>query len=165
VATVFISHASADTDVALRVERWLTDAGHAVLLDRSVQSGIGLGDDWRLRIEAWLRAADAMVCLVTAAYVASQWGVYEIAAARTQGCLVLPLVVGARRPPPPNWRRCSTPLSPTPPTNGPGKPCSRPCGDSTTRAASAGPTADHRSPASRPSTATGEGCSAAAPPM
>jgi Novel STAND NTPase 1/TIR domain len=100
VATVFISHASADTDVALRVERWLTDAGHAVLLDRSVQSGIGLGDDWRLRIEAWLRAADAMVCLVTAAYVASQWGVYEIAAARTQGCLVLPLVVepGVRHP-------------------------------------------------------------------
>jgi len=164
VATVFISHASADTDVALRVERWLTDAGHAVLLDRSVQSGIGLGDDWRLRIEAWLRAADAMVCLVTAAYVASQWGVYEIAAARTQGCLVLPLVVepGVRHPQletlqhtaladPADERVRETVLAP--------------CGDSTTRAASAGPTADHRSPASRPSTATGEGCSAAAPPM
>ena len=93
MATVFISHASADTDVALRVERWLTDAGHTVLLDRSVQSGIRLGDDWRLRIEAWLRDADAMVCLMTAAYMASPWGVYEVGAARTQGCLVLPLVV------------------------------------------------------------------------
>ena len=39
MATVFISHASADTDVALRVERWLTDAGHTVLLDRSVAVG------------------------------------------------------------------------------------------------------------------------------
>ncbi len=67
MATVFISHASADTDVALRVERWLTDAGHTVLLDRSVESGIRLGEDWRLRIEAWLREADAMVCLITKA--------------------------------------------------------------------------------------------------
>ena len=93
MATVFISHASADTDVALRVERWLTDAGHTVLLDRSVESGIGLGEDWRLRIEAWLRAADAMVCLITKAYAGSPWCAYEIGAAKTQGCAVLPLVV------------------------------------------------------------------------
>ena len=165
MATVFISHASADTDVALRVERWLTDAGHAVLLDRSVQSGIGLGDDWRLRIEAWLRAADAMVCLVTAAYVASQWGVYEIARrADTRAVPVLPLVVEpeVRHPQLADAaaHRSRRPRRRT----GPGNRTRRRCGDSMTRAASAGPTADHRSPASRPSTATGEGCSAAAPP-
>ena len=93
MATVFISHASADTDVALRVERWLTDAGHTVLLDRSVESGIRLGEDWRLRIEAWLREADAMVCLITKAYTGSPWCAYEVGAAKTQGCAVLPLVV------------------------------------------------------------------------
>lgn len=100
MATVFISHASADTDVALRVERWLTDAGHTVLLDRSVESGIRLGEDWRLRIETWLREADAMVCLITKAYTGSPWCAYEVGAAKTQGCAVLPLVVepNAARP-------------------------------------------------------------------
>ena len=91
MATVFISHAGVDTASARLVERWLVEDRHTVRLDRSADGGIPIGDVWRQRLNGWLREADAMVCIVTAAYVASPWCAYEIGAAVTRGCRVLPL--------------------------------------------------------------------------
>jgi WD40 repeat protein len=91
VATVFISHAGVDTASARLVERWLVEDRHTVRLDRSADGGIPIGDVWRQRLNGWLREADAMVCIVTPAYVASPWCAYEIGAAVTRGCRVLPL--------------------------------------------------------------------------
>jgi len=92
VATVFISHAGVDTATARLVERWLVEDRHSVRLDRSLDGGIAVGDAWRQRLNDWLREADAMVCIVTAAYVASPWCAYEIGVAVTRGCRVVPLV-------------------------------------------------------------------------
>lgn len=100
MATVFISHAGVDTAPARLVERWLAEDGHTVRLDRGADGGIAVGDEWRQRLNDWLREADAMVCIVTAAYVASPWCAYEIGAAVTRGCRIVPLVAedGAAHP-------------------------------------------------------------------
>ena len=65
---VFLSHASADLDTAVRVHGWLTAAGHEVFLDRHPSDGIAVGDAWEERLHERLRRADAVVCVVTTAY-------------------------------------------------------------------------------------------------
>ena len=91
MARVFISHAGADTLTAARVHRWLVDEGHDVFLDHDVVDGIRVGDDWVQRLHERLRWADAVVCVVTAAYVDSMWCGIEVGVAQSRGCLVLPL--------------------------------------------------------------------------
>src|SRR5690349_16922265 len=86
MATVFISHAGEDTATALLVAGWLTDEHHAVRLDRHPDHGIVLGDEWGRRLYAWLREADAMVCILTSRYSRSEWCTAELGAARAQGC-------------------------------------------------------------------------------
>ncbi|MGD9528668.1 MAG: TIR domain-containing protein, partial [Pseudonocardia sp.] len=100
MARVFISYARTDAEVAGRVRCWLTDAGHDVFLDRDVDAGIRVGEDWQERLHERLRWADAVVCLVSAASVASAWCVGEVATALSRGSRVLPLQVepGVRHP-------------------------------------------------------------------
>ena len=69
MARVFVSPAS--------------DAGHRVFLDIDRNDGIRGGEDWEQRLYTELRGADAMVCVVSASYLASQWGAIEIAVAKS----------------------------------------------------------------------------------
>ena len=71
MAKVFVSHASEDLRFAEEVHRWLVDDGHEVFLDRDLRDGIGVGEDWEQRLYQRLRWADAVVCVVTSAYLAS----------------------------------------------------------------------------------------------
>ena len=100
MASVFLSHASQDTRLTHDVARWLLDASDDVFLDQDVTHGITVGDDWEERLHAQLRRADAVVCLVTAAFVGSTWCAGEVAIARTHGCRLLPVRVepGAEHP-------------------------------------------------------------------
>jgi hypothetical protein len=91
VAKVFISHASEDSAVALKVEQWLVADGHETFLDQDVRRGIRLGEEWERRLYERLRWADAMVCIVTSAYVTSTWCAAEVGIARSQGSRLLPL--------------------------------------------------------------------------
>ena len=60
------------------------------------------GENWRQRIYAELRGADAVVCLVSPAYLDSRWCTIEIAVAQSRGAKVIPLSLrpGARHPGP-----------------------------------------------------------------
>lgn len=100
MAHVFLSHAGQDGELAGDVARWLLGAGHDVFLDQDVTHGITAGDDWEERLHAQLRRADAVVCLVTGAFVRSTWCTGEVAVARTHGCRLLPIRVepGAEHP-------------------------------------------------------------------
>jgi hypothetical protein len=69
VARVFISHASEDREPTDEVHRWLVAEGHEVFLDRDLRSGMVVGEEWEQR----LRWADAVVCVVTSAFLASKW--------------------------------------------------------------------------------------------
>ena len=72
---------------------WLVAAGHRVFLDRDPVDGIVGGDAWEQRLHERLRAADAVVCVVTAAYVASPWCNGEVAVARSRGARLIPVLV------------------------------------------------------------------------
>jgi hypothetical protein len=100
MARVFISHAGQDLDLAGEVSAWLHDDGHEVFLDRDLTSGIPVGDDWEQRLHERLRWSDAVVSLLTSAYVASTWCTGEVAVARSRGCLLLPVIAqsGVRHP-------------------------------------------------------------------
>ncbi|MGH3771517.1 MAG: TIR domain-containing protein, partial [Pseudonocardiaceae bacterium] len=93
VARVFISHASKDRALACEVHQWLIEAGHEVFLDQDVRDGIALGELWRQRLWERLRWADAVVCVVTSAYLVSTWCAAEVAVAQSRGSRLLPLRV------------------------------------------------------------------------
>jgi hypothetical protein len=100
MARVFLSYASEDHQLAHEIFAWLAEAGHEVFLDRDPRGGIAVGDEWEQRLFERLRWADAVVCLVTSAYVASPWCAAEVGIASSRGSRVLPLLVeaGVRHP-------------------------------------------------------------------
>jgi hypothetical protein len=71
VANVFISHAGADTGLAEQVHRWLKKQHHDAFFDRDVDDGVLPGEEWQGRLYAELRKADAVVCILTEAYLRS----------------------------------------------------------------------------------------------
>jgi WD40 repeat protein len=91
VARVFISHASEDVAIALKVRDWLRSAGHEVFLDRDLEVGLRVGDAWRQRLFEEINRADALVCIVTRAFAASPWCAAEVGIAQAYGLRVLPV--------------------------------------------------------------------------
>ena len=91
MARVFISHANDGQDLAVEVHRWLVAAGHEVFLDRDRRDGIVVGDQWRQRLHEQLRWADAVVCVVTSAYLTSRWCAAEVEIARSRGSRLMPV--------------------------------------------------------------------------
>jgi WD40 repeat protein/energy-coupling factor transporter ATP-binding protein EcfA2 len=93
VAKVFISHATEDDTGAELVHGWLVEDGHEAFLDHDLLDGIELGEEWERRLHERLRWADAVVCLITSAYVASAWCTTELGVARSWGRRLLPISV------------------------------------------------------------------------
>ncbi|EYT93700.1 WD-40 repeat-containing protein [Frankia casuarinae] len=93
VARVFVSHAGSDAELADRVHQTLTLLGHRVFLAQNIRVGVQPGDMWKDRLHRELRAADAVVCVITNAYNASPWCAYELGIAYEVGSLLLPLRV------------------------------------------------------------------------
>jgi WD40 repeat protein len=92
MARVFISHASEDHELAGELHRQLTDDDHEVFLDQDPRDGITVGEDWEQRLIERLRWADAVICVVTSAYLDSWWCAYEVGIARALGSRLLPLL-------------------------------------------------------------------------
>jgi energy-coupling factor transporter ATP-binding protein EcfA2 len=92
VARVFISHASEDRKCARRLREWLVAGRHEVFLDQDPGDGIGVGEQWEQRLHKQLRWADAVVCVVTSAFLASKWCSYEMGYARSRGSRLLPVL-------------------------------------------------------------------------
>lgn len=88
---VFISHASEDLALASELHRWLVDDGHEVFLDQHPRDGITVGEEWEQRLGERLRWANAVVCVVTPAYLASNWCTAEVSIARSRGNRLLPV--------------------------------------------------------------------------
>ncbi|MGH3896929.1 MAG: toll/interleukin-1 receptor domain-containing protein [Pseudonocardiaceae bacterium] len=53
--------------------------------------GIALGEEWQQRLHERLRWADAVVCVVTSAYLASRWCTAEASISWSRGSRLLPL--------------------------------------------------------------------------
>ena len=93
MARVFVSHASTDAALAGEVHGWLVADGHEVFLARDLRDGIAVGEDWQPRLHERLRWADAVVCLLTRAYIGSTWCSAEIGVAQSRGSRLLPIGV------------------------------------------------------------------------
>jgi len=91
VARVFISYASEDRECVGHLHQWLVDEGHEMFLDRDLRDGISVGEQWERRLHEGLRWADAVVCVVTSAYLASTWCTAEVGIALSWGSRVLPM--------------------------------------------------------------------------
>lgn len=92
VARVFISHATQDVAIARQIRDWL-DGDHETFLEVHPEDGIRVGEAWRERLHHELRKADAVVCVVSEASIASSWCTAEVAIADALGCLLLPVQV------------------------------------------------------------------------
>jgi WD40 repeat protein len=92
VARVFLSYASEDIGVADEMRRWLQGDHHEVFLAQHVDLGIAAGEVWRSRLYERLRWADAVVCVVTSASVASIWCAAEVSSALLWGIQLIPLM-------------------------------------------------------------------------
>jgi WD40 repeat protein len=92
---VFVSHAGDDLGWAEEVRSWLVADGHEVFLDRNLRDGLAVGEEWEQRLHERLRWADAVVCVVTAAFLRSVWCTAEVGIARSRGSRVLPVLVEA----------------------------------------------------------------------
>jgi hypothetical protein len=93
VVRVFISHASADRDLAEQVLGWVLADGHEAFLDHDLHAGLAVGEQWQERLYERLRWADAVVPIVTEACLASTWCAAEVGIASAQGSRLLPLRV------------------------------------------------------------------------
>jgi WD40 repeat protein/energy-coupling factor transporter ATP-binding protein EcfA2 len=91
VARVFISHAGEDRECAGQLHEWLVAEGHEVFFDQDSRDGIVVGEEWEQRLHERLRWADAVVCVATSTFLASQWCTYEVACARSRGSRLLPV--------------------------------------------------------------------------
>ena len=78
MAGVFVSHASEDLALAREVHQWLIDAGHEVFLAQDLRDGIAVGEEWEQRLHDELRRADAVLCVITSASLASRWCTAEV---------------------------------------------------------------------------------------
>jgi energy-coupling factor transporter ATP-binding protein EcfA2 len=92
VARVFVSHASKDAECAGRLHQWLVGEGHEVFFDQDIRNGIAVGGEWERRLHERLRWADAVVCVVTSAYLGSVWCSAEVSFALSRGSRVLPVL-------------------------------------------------------------------------
>ncbi|MEU2031299.1 nSTAND1 domain-containing NTPase [Nocardia amamiensis] len=88
---IFLSHAGPDSAISEVVYDRLSGAGYEVFFDRSPDHGMVFGEDWEQRIYREMHRADAMLCVVTSAYLESKWCAYELVLAKASGRRLLPL--------------------------------------------------------------------------
>ena len=74
MANVFISHTGADIGWARKIHGWLSEDRHEVFLDVHEDDGVPVGVDWERLLFEWLHEADAMVCVMSPAYLQSVCG-------------------------------------------------------------------------------------------
>ncbi|MBV9142531.1 MAG: TIR domain-containing protein [Pseudonocardiales bacterium] len=88
---VFVSYAGRDREQADELRQWLVDNRHEVFLAHNLHDGIAGGEQWRLELTKHLRWADAVVCVLTQAYLASIWCTAEVATAQSRGSRLIPI--------------------------------------------------------------------------
>ena len=86
MSAIFISHSSVDAAHAARMKGWLEAQGHTSLfLDFDPEAGIRAGSSWEQTLYRKLRQCQAVIALVSPAWVASRWCFAELVQARERG--------------------------------------------------------------------------------
>ena len=101
---VFISHASADRAMAVRVAEGVRAAGHSIFLDTDREDGIVPGAAWQRTLLRELRICDSVVFLNSRAAQASMWCHSELVVATELGKRIYSLDLAPDLPPHPLLR-------------------------------------------------------------
>src|SRR5262245_64769937 len=89
MTAIFVSHRSSDNAEAAALQRWLAEQGHEQLfLDFDPAEGIPAGVDWEQRLYQELRRCQALLIVLTPAWLASMWCRNELAIAREKGKVI-----------------------------------------------------------------------------
>jgi TIR domain len=94
MAHVFISYSSKNRDYALKLARKLRDEGIEAWIDNA---GIRSGDDWSQSIFAALRAASAVIVIMTPASLDSEWVRREVLLATETKKRIFPILLAGER--------------------------------------------------------------------
>ena len=70
---IFISHATADAELAARIAEGIRQAGHSIFFDSDREDGISPGAAWQRTLFRELRICDAVVFVNSRAGQASKW--------------------------------------------------------------------------------------------
>ena len=93
MSVVFISHASANSELAAAIKRWCNSKGYQeTFLDFDKENGIYAGEDWEQRLFTEISRSLAIVALITPEWLESHWCFAEVTLARSLGKQVFPLV-------------------------------------------------------------------------
>jgi hypothetical protein len=86
MTAIFISHRSSDEAETRALRDWLSAQGHEQLfLDFDPEDGIPAGVDWEQRLYRELRRCQALLVVLTPAWLSSMWCRSELAIAREKG--------------------------------------------------------------------------------
>ena len=101
MAQLFVSHSSADNELAAKVKDSLADLGYeSVFLDFDPTGGLVPGQAWRDQLFTNLDACDAVVFITSPTSIASQWCHSELALTRWLRKPILALLVDGSDPHP-----------------------------------------------------------------
>jgi WD40 repeat protein len=94
LSAIFLSHSSADNQVAGELRAWLGKLGYAsIFLDFDPEQGIPPGRDWEKELYGQLRTCRAVIVLCSGTSMASPWCFAEITHARALGKALFPVKV------------------------------------------------------------------------
>jgi TIR domain len=92
---LFISHSSRNNDKAIAMRDWLAENGwDDVFLDLDPHTGLAPGENWRQALRAAADRCQAVLCLITPEWRASNWCFNEFLLAKQLGKRVFPIIVG-----------------------------------------------------------------------
>lgn len=96
MARIFISHQSSDDAIALAIARWLEREGWSedYFLDLDEARGIAPGERWQAALKAAVDRCEAILVLISPAWLASPWCMTEYLVAAQLGKRVFGLIVG-----------------------------------------------------------------------
>ena len=74
MSRLFISHANADNAAAAALHLWLREQGFdEVFLDIDAERGVVPGERWREALKTAAHRCEAVLCLVSPAWLGSEW--------------------------------------------------------------------------------------------
>lgn len=94
MAQIFVSHSNTDNDVAEQLKTWLNSIGFAnVFLDFDKHSGFGVGVNWERQLYKEIETSEAVLLVLTPAWLESKWCFAEFTQARALGKAIFPVIM------------------------------------------------------------------------
>src|SRR5262249_16307855 len=94
VSRLFISHSSANNRAATALAKWLSEQGYNdVYLDIDPDRGIAAGERWQKALKAAADRCQAVLCLISPAWLDSRWCLAEFLLAKTLSKRIFGLLI------------------------------------------------------------------------